>query len=76
MGTHIYNVKQDGTLRFGRNTSDISVTSTGLTSGENNVLIRKDLSLSLLILKIEDIVSLIMQRRFLEAQTYKIFHLA
>ncbi len=40
-GTHIYNIKQDGTLRFGRNTSDISVTSTGLTSGGDNVLIRK-----------------------------------
>ena len=40
-GTHIYNIKEDGTLRFGSNTSDISVTSTGLISGENNVLIRK-----------------------------------
>ena len=40
-GTHIWNLKQDGTIRFGRNTSDISVKSNGLTSGENSVLIRK-----------------------------------
>ena len=37
-----YNIKSDGSLRFGSNSSDISIDKDGLKSGTNNVLIRKD----------------------------------